>query len=100
MDLFQEPECRTLVGPDMLSALSLMHESSGSFPFLIKKRTRQRKKECRQRGRTEVAVFSSFSKRNPVFAGCAEVRSSALEINERCSARWHFRAHAKVKTSC
>lgn len=53
---FRKQNVASLLRPDMLSALSLMHESSGSFPFLIKKRTRCRRKECRQQELTEEAA--------------------------------------------
>lgn len=55
---FGNQNAEASLGPDMLSALSLMHESLGSCPFVIKKkRTRCRKKECRREGLTEVAVL-------------------------------------------
>lgn len=51
---FRKQNVESWLGPDILSALSLMHEPEGSFPFLIKKRTRCRRKTvqaaCSNRG--------------------------------------------------
>lgn len=102
---FGNQNAEASLGPDMLSALSLMHESSGSFPFVIKKKGQGAgRKSAGGRGKRRWQCWKgvySFAKRFEVLcsADSADVRSSGLEINERCLVPWHFRAHAKVKIS-